>query len=287
MTRVRVPPMDQAGVVLGMTLGPFPGSLTADLVKTYAEATNDPNARVRAGAVVPPVAVVTQIWAAQEQAFVDLIPSVVHRTMTGGVHGQHELLLHRPIAPGEELRTWVEGQGSRRAGRHHVVTLRYLTLDTTGEPVVEQWWTTVFLDAVGEPVGATAPDHLFPDEARAAFVGEHRVVVDPDMPRRYAEVSGDWSRHHFDDEVAQRSGFARRFVHGLCTMALCGQAVTELAGGGDPSVVSRLAVRFAAPAYVGDEVVVRLYRTSETSYVFEALAGDTLVIRNGLAELRH
>jgi acyl dehydratase len=278
--------MDPAGVVLGTTLGPFPGCVTADLVKAYAIATNDPDARVRAGALVPPVAVVTQIWAAQEHAFSELIPPVVHRTMTGGVHGQHELLLHRPLVPGEELQTWVEGQGSRRGGRHDVVTLHYRTLDAAGEPVVEQWWTTVFFDAAGEPVGTTAPDHPFPEAARAELVGEHRVVVDPDMPRRYAEVSGDWSRHHFDDDVARGSGFERRFVHGLCTMALCGQAVTELAAGGDPSAVSRLAVRFAAPAYVGDEVVVRLYRHGATNYVFEARTGDTLVIRNGLAELR-
>ncbi|HEX9546796.1 MAG TPA: hypothetical protein VF942_05630, partial [Acidimicrobiales bacterium] len=111
------------GVVLGERLGPFPGRLTPELIRRYVEATQDPNADVLGGEVIRPVASVTQIWQAQQAGFATFVPEEVRGSMTGGVHGGHDVVLHRPIVPGEELRTWVEGHGSRRGGNQNLVTL--------------------------------------------------------------------------------------------------------------------------------------------------------------------
>ena len=74
------------------------------------------------------------------------------------------------------------------------------------------------------------------------------------MARRYAAVSGDWSAHHFDAAAARRSGSERPFLHGLCTMALSAQGVVSLVADGDPTTVRRIAVRFASPSFVGEDV---------------------------------
>jgi acyl dehydratase len=272
-------------VILGERRGPFVGRLTADLIRRYAEATRDPNPGPLAGVVVPPAAIVTQIWEAQQAGFGFLVPEEVRDTMTGGVHGEHDIVLHRPIEPGEGLRTWVEGHGARRAGRHNLITLRYVTYDDRDTAVAEQWWTTVLLNASGEPSGEAAPGHAFPQEARAHPAGTYRITVDDEMPRRYAEVSGDWSVHHFDDEFARENGFERRFLHGLCTLGLCAQGIVSLAGAAGPARIRRLAVRFAAPAYVGDDLDVRLYEAGPGTYAFEAHGGGSAVISNGLAVL--
>jgi acyl dehydratase len=272
-------------VILGEHRGPFAGRLTADLIRQYAEATRDPNPGPLAGVVVPPAAIVTQIWEAQQAGFGSLVSEKVRDTMTGGVHGEHDIVLHRPIEPGEGLRTWVEGHGSRRAGRHNLITLRYVTYDDRDTAVAEQWWTTVMLNASGVPSGEGAPGHAFPEEARAHPAGTYRIAVDDEMPRRYAEVSGDWSVHHFDDEFARGNGFERRFLHGLCTLGLCAQGVVSLTGTASPARIRRLAVRFAAPAYVGDDLDVRLYEAGPGTYAFEAHAGGSAVISNGLAVL--
>ena len=70
--------------------------------------------------------------------------------MRTGVHGEHEIALRRPLEPGEALETWVEGHGGRVVGNNTLVTIRFETLDTAGNIVAEQWWTTVLvvLDAV-------------------------------------------------------------------------------------------------------------------------------------------
>jgi acyl dehydratase len=278
--------MERASVLLGQRLGPFPGRLTPDVVRRYAGATRDPNPGPRTGKAIPPVAIVTQIWEAQQAGFSGLVPAEVRASMTGGVHGEHDVVLHRPIVPGEGLRTWVEGHGSRRGGNNNLITLRYITFDESDTMVAEQWWTTVLINAEGEPAGEAAPDHAFPEEARNHQLADYRITADAEMPVRYAEVSGDWSDHHFDDDFARASGFKRRFLHGLCTMALCAQGVVSEAGGGDPDRIRRLAVRFASPAYVGDDLVMRVYQSGDGKYVFEAEAGGSAVIRNGLAELR-
>jgi len=274
------------GVVLGARCGPFGGCLDPDLLHAYASATKDPSPRVQAGTAVPPVAIVTQIWDAQNAGRAAAVPEDVQRTATGGVHGEHDVVLRRPIIPGEPLRIWVDAHGARPAGRNSLVTLRYTALDATDAVVAEQWWTTVYLGTACEPVGEAAPDHGFPEGARSHPIGTYAVDVDGDMARRYAEVSGDWSAHHFDVEAARQSGFDRVFLHGLCTMALCAQGVVELAAGGDPDRVRRIAVRFATPTFLGERLDVRLYDAGPLGVAFEADCARATVITHGRAEIR-
>jgi acyl dehydratase len=278
-----VPP---PGVILGERVGPFDLHLDRDLVQRFAAATWDPSRRVQSGEAAQSVALVTQIWDAQNAGRAAIVPAEFQGSSTGGVHGEHDLVLHRPVVPGERLRLWVEGLGARPAGRNSLVTLRYTTIDSGDEVVSEQWWTTVFLGTTCDPAGELPPDHTFPEEARRRQIGTYVVDVDHDMARRYAEVSGDWSTHHFDVDGARRSGSERLFLHGLCTMALCAQGVVEVIAGGDPDRVRRVGVRFAAPTFLGEQLHVRLYDAGHLGYAFEADCGGNTVITHGRAELR-
>ena len=99
-------------------------------------------------------------------------------------------------------------------------------------------------------------------------------------------MSGDWSPHHFDRAVAQAGGFPDVFLHGLCTMAMCGQAVVETVADGDPTRVHRLAVRFAAPTMLDVDLAVDIFRAGRSAFAFEAAAAGATVIKHGRAELR-
>jgi len=278
--------MTGPGVRVGARCGPFDACLDEGLLERYAVATKDAGFRRDGCTAVPPVAIATRIWEAENEGRAALVPLDLQRSATGGVHGEHDVLLHRPIAPGEPLRIWVEGHGARPAGRNSLVTLRYLALDAAGGLVAEQWWTTVFLGVTCDPAGEPAPEHAFPDDARDRQVGTWVADVDPGMVRRWAEVSGDWSAHHFDVEAARRSGFERVFLHGLCTMALCAQGAVELVAGGDPERVRRVAVRFATPTFLGEELRVRLYDAGLAGHAFEADCAGATVITHGRVELR-
>jgi acyl dehydratase len=277
--------MTAPGVILGRCIGPFAGCLDAGLVQRYAAATNDPSAGARAGLTVPPVALVTQIWNPQNVARAELVSDAVQRTATGGVHGEHDLVLHRRLVPGEPLRIWVDATGSKPVGRNSLVTLRYVARDADDRVVAEQWWTTVYLGTTCGAAGESTPDHAFPEDARQHPVGTYAVDVDEGMARRYAEVSGDWSAHHFERDAARRSGFDRVFLHGLCTLALCAQGVVRLVGGGDPQQLRRIAVRFAAPTFLGERLSVHVYDAGPLGCAFEAERAGARVIAHGRAEL--
>jgi acyl dehydratase len=278
--------MEQPGVVLGERLGPFDGAIDASLLERYAAATKDPSALVRRGQAVPPAAIVTQIWDAQEATRETLVAEHVRTGAAGGVHAGHDISLHRPLVVGEALRTWVDARASRPAGRHSLITLRYTTLDAQESIVAEQLWSTMYFGVSCAEVGEAVPADDIPDAARAQPLDTYSVDVDEDMARRYAEASGDWSAHHFDLEAAARTGFDRLFLHGLCTLGLAAQGVVARAANGDPDRVRRLAARFVSPAFLGDTLDVVPYVIDEDVIGFEATANGVLVLGQGRLELR-
>ena len=121
---------------------------------------------------------------------------------------------------------WPSGENLR-------ITLHHATFDEHGDLVAEQWWTTVLLGTTSGATGAELPDYSFV-HGKATAVAEDVVRIDDAMARRYADISSDYSDHHFSVEGAERSGFEAPFLHGLCTMALCTRVATEMVAHGDP-----------------------------------------------------
>ncbi len=238
------------------------------------------------GTALPPTAIATQTYAPQMAAIFELVPASVFAAAHGGVHGRHDLVLHRAIRPGEELHSLVEMHSARRSKDNLRVTLLHRTYDALEQLVAEQWWTTVLLGTSADETGPDLPAHGGNGCDAEQAIGEEVIRIDADMVRRYAELSGDFSDHHFDVEAARRSGFAGPFLHGLCTMALCARAVVPAVCPDDPSRLRRFAVQFASPAYLHQNLTVRICGLDRVSVAFEATSGDSVVIRNGFAELR-
>jgi acyl dehydratase len=179
----------------GDRIGPFELPLSPELVRQFAEATLDASPQFRNGHLVPPSLIATQVYRAQFAAIMELVPDNVFSAARSGVHGQDDLLLHRPIASDENLRTFVETHSARPSGDNLRVTLHHSTLDESDDVVAEQWWTTVLLGTTAEPTGPELPDYSF-SRGDEAMVTEDVVLIDEVMARRYAQVSGDHNDHH-------------------------------------------------------------------------------------------
>jgi acyl dehydratase len=270
---------------LGTSVGPFEDRFDVERVQRFSAATGQTRPRPRSGEEVPPGAAVTLLWEAQNAGRDALVPREFQQAASGGVHGEHDIVWHRRVTLDEPLVTWVEGWGARPAGGHSVVTLHYVTMDADDHVVVEQWWSTVWLGVTCRAGGVDAPEHAFPDEARNHPVGSWTVDVDEDMARRYAEVSGDWSAHHFDEAAARRSGSDRPFLHGLCTLALCAQGAVDTGAGEGVGALERIAGRFARPLPLGDRLEVEFFRAGPKELAFEARSGERTVVSNGRARL--
>ncbi len=277
--------MGDLQVDLGSRHGPFVGTLDPATIAEYAAAIGEADPTLLAGAAVPPTYPVILVFEAQNRAN-RAVPRAVYESGRSGVHGEHDIMLHRPLVPGESLETWSEPWAVRNTRAGTRVVLHMEQFDGGGALVVEQWWTIFFAGSdVLADAGPEPPDHTFPEVARARPVSSVRRHVDADQPTRYAKVSDDWSPHHFELEAARASGFDYLFAHGLCTMAMCTQAVIAEVAGGDPARVRRIAVRFASPTRLDEDLTVDVFEVDPLTFAFEATCAGATVIKHGRLEL--
>jgi acyl dehydratase len=257
----------------------------ADRIKAYAAATNDPLPQHIGGELAPPVFAVVPIWEAMGASVMAVTPPEI---MLNALHGEQDMFFHQSIRPGMVLRSRAAPVGVHVKASGTTVITHTETCDERGALVNEQYMTSFFRSASeGESAGETAPDHRFPEDARAAAPAAIvRQRFDGDQTYRYRDASGDYVPIHVDDDIAKSIGLPGIIIHGLCTMAFTSWgAVTELAGG-DPTRLKRLAVRFSKPLFPGQEITTRFYATGGNGYAYETTNPDgDLVIKDGLAEI--
>jgi acyl dehydratase len=110
-------------------------------------------------------------------------------------------------------------------------------------------------------------------------------VTRPDQALLY-RLNGDRNPLHSDPGYAQKAGFDRPILHGLCTYGFAGRAVLHTAAGSDPDRVTAVSARFAAPVFPGDTLHVDLWGSGpEVRFVVRTDAG-TVVLSDGRASIR-
>jgi acyl dehydratase len=267
------------------------GRVDDDAAVAFALATNDRNELYWRGSAVPPLFTASLILPAQHavtRAATDM-PEI--HGAHAGVHGEHDVYFWGAVLPGMVLQ-WEANVVSAKQTRGGVlITQRTLVADEHGSPLVEHFWSNLFIGAtIDRDFGAEKAGHSFPEGARARPVGRRNVPVDRDQSFRYAGVSSDHIGHAMDDEIARQEGYPRKILQGLCTFAICGGAVVDVGASGDPRRLRRLAARFSAPAFPSRELVVEVYDVGDAdgpvrALAFEATQDGVTVIKHGRAEL--
>ncbi|HUR49472.1 MAG TPA: MaoC/PaaZ C-terminal domain-containing protein [Acidimicrobiales bacterium] len=259
-----------------------------DRAKAYAAATNDDNPAYTSGKYAPPVFGVVPTWDAMSLAVADVVPA---DQLPMIVHGEQDMHFAQPLVPGMKLRTVAQPVAYRVGGTGTRCTVQVDSTTESGDAVLTQY-VTLFVRGLsdGESGGPDKPDHRFPAEARDQVIGELSIHVDDDQTFRYRDASGDQMPIHVDEDFAKAVGLPGIIAHGLCTMAMCSQAVVKLAADGDPSRLRRLAVRFSNNVFPGSDVVTTLHDAGTTddglrAVAFEARSGGQAVIKNGRAEI--
>lgn len=258
--------------------------VTAERIAAYAEATNDPIERHRSGEVAPPVFAVVPVFNSLLPAVLRVVPVELAMKV---LHGEQDFRFHRPIRPGETLvsRARPVGYVGKENGSSLAVHIESRT--TGGELVNEQWVTSFFrkFDA-GETVGEQAPSHRFDESLRGrAPVAKVAAHVDDDQTYRYSPAAGDPMPIHLDEDIAKLSGLPGIIAHGLCMMAFTSWAVLTEVADGRVEALRRLAVRFAKPVLPGQDLTTSIWPAGDGRYAYETTVGDTVVIKDGLAEI--
>jgi acyl dehydratase len=286
------PTTSKPTVDVGTTYAVRSGRVDPDAAKAYALATNDPNQVYASGRAVPPVYTVSLILPAYVEAGRTTIESGAIEGFTGGVHGEHDIHVVNPVRSGADVQWQVTTHAAKQTTAGVMITHKIAVADEEGTPLVEHYWSTLFLNGrVPNDLGPDLVDHTFPEVARRRPLGSHTFDVTGDQSFRYAGASTDHAMFHVDDEPARRLGFPGKFIQGLCTFAMCSGAVVSLGADGDPDRLRRIAGRFAAPVFPRTQLVVRVYDAGPTedggrSLAFEATSQGVTVLKHGRADIR-
>src|SRR4051812_40439225 len=96
--------MDAPRIKVGHTVGTYEGIVDAGHARAYALATNDTTPAYFDDGVVPPVFTVSLGLDLLMQSMAESTPPGAIKGGRGGVHGTHDLRLHRPLMAGDAVR---------------------------------------------------------------------------------------------------------------------------------------------------------------------------------------
>ncbi len=177
------------------------------------------------------------------------------------VHGEQRVTLHRPLPSaatiiGDER---VIGAFDKGAGKGAViVTEKKIRLKDTNEPLctlVSSTFARGDGGFGGPSTGAPEPHPIperNPDATYDAAILEDQAFV-------YA-LSGDRNPLHRDPKIAKAAGFPKPIIHGLCTYGTTCRAIITNVLGHDAAKIVGYDVRFSAPVFPGETVLVDVWK---------------------------
>lgn len=203
------------------------------------------------------------------------------------VHGEQKIELHRPLPTSGSFVaiTRTIGAYDKGAGKGAVVVNETTWLDTSGEKVATLTGTRFARGdgGFGGPSEGAPQPHIVPVRPPEKTVS---FSTWPNQALLY-RLNGDRNPIHADPAAAQRAGFDRPILHGLCTYGITCRAVLQEFLDFDPEPLLSHQVRFSSPVFPGDTIEVDLWRDGNV-ISFEARAKErgVTVIKNGKTILR-
>ncbi len=203
------------------------------------------------------------------------------------LHGEQFLTIHAPL-PAEGVlvgQERVQEIYDKGADKGAVLYMSRELRDASGKLVATSGWS-VFMRGNGgfggTASGQPAPFALPQDRAPDASID---LVTRPEQAVLY-RMSGDNNPLHIDPAVAQRAGFEKPILHGMCTYGIAGRALLKLCCDNDAARLKKLNVRFASPVYPGETLRTELWHLEPGRAAFrvKVVERDLVVLNNGYAE---
>lgn len=246
-------------------------TITADSIAAYAAASGDMNPRHLPGPDQVASVVFPVVHGLPLLGVITTDPELQVDNPLMIVHGEEEIIHHRPVRPGETLVLTPSLVSVEDKGKGATFVGRVTATAPDGEVVNEQS-ATIFVRGAGS--GTDRPPSSKPEPARrgetTASFTKHVAVG---MPSAYAAASGDHNPIHLDDSVARMVGLPGVINHGLGTLSLVAGGLVEHVAAGDPTRIRRLAVRFTDMVIPGSDIATTVWR-SGSAFAFESVRPD-------------
>jgi acyl dehydratase len=204
-----------------------------------------------------------------------------------GVHGEHRVALHRPLAPQGTLigYTRVLDIVDKGPGKGALIySERKLHDKATGEllATINQTSFARGDGGFGGPQRPTPAPHAIPDRAPDAVCD---LPTRPEMALIY-RWNADMNPLHADPAIAKAAGYPQPILHGLATFGVAGHAILKTMCGYEPARFKSIAGRFSSPVYPGETIRTEMWRDgSIVSFRARLVERDVIVLNNGRAEI--
>lgn len=202
-----------------------------------------------------------------------------------GLHGEQYTEMYRPLPPQAKLKHTMRLKEALDKGKSSVSVLEIHTTDENGVPLFFNEFTSFYTGTPGAGLKRvpSVPAVALPERAPDAVIAEQTEINQALLYR----LCGDWNPMHVDPDYAQKAGYEKPFLHGLCTFGYAGRHVIKAFCNNDSRLFKNIRVRFAAIVMPGDTLETRMWRESATRVVFEtrAVERDVVVLKGGSVEI--
>lgn len=195
------------------------------------------------------------------------------------LHAEQDFRIHSPLPPvgrirGEYRIGGVEDKGEGRGALLHQAKELYNTANGDHVATVR---STLFLRGDGGMGGFGEPA---PTAERVPEKAPDDIVEIQTLPRQALiyRLSGDWNPLHADPAIAQKAGFDRPILHGLCTNGLANRAILSHFCDNDPNRLHQMFVRFSNPVMPGETIRFEFHREGSNRLRFRAVVAERNVV---------
>ena len=202
------------------------------------------------------------------------------------LHGEQKIILHRVIAPTGTIHTSMVCESVYDKGDSGaIVNVGMQSRDENGELVFENK-AVVFDRSAGNFGGERGPktEKINPPDGKDP---NFRVdyTTSKDQAALY-RLSGDKNPMHIDPAFAQKGGFDRPILQGLCSFGIAGRAILHSLCDGDSNRLKSFAVRFMNVAFPGDTLITQGWDMGAGKYVIQTTnQKGKIILGNSMAEI--
>jgi NAD(P)-dependent dehydrogenase (short-subunit alcohol dehydrogenase family)/acyl dehydratase/putative sterol carrier protein len=214
-----------------------------------------------------------------------VLADVCKVNLAGILHGEQELIFHRPIPPEGTLTTEgaVTHYYDRGKEKGAFIVAEFETRHSNGQKLYTSIATV--LARLDGGFGGEKPPKKEEDFPERTPDVEVRDAPAADQPL-FFRLSGDIFPLHVDSEFARMAGFDKPIMHGLCTHGFACRAVIQQLFPGEPERMTRFKVRFSRPLYPGVPIKTQIWKEEEGKAFFRTINVETgeVVIDRGIVE---